>query len=268
MKSIYSIFVAAAFSSTLCAAAERYSLWPRRPAEIEQAQRLLQANKAAEAVQLLQPLISMDGIAGQEARQIVGSVNVGTYLSLRHPGAAVYTVKKGDNLAKIASAVHCPFELMMLLNGLVDPASMHVGQKLVYVPMKQQLEIVLPRREVLVWNGQTLVASYKLSAVEGVSGSVAEEQTSVSARDGYVAGGKIPAWSPMMGSSERSLVLGNGVVLSAGQGSGGKVLRMAQADLNELALLVGVGNPVTLVYKAADIPDAGQQIPAPAPVRK
>lgn len=263
MKSIYSIFVAAVLSSTFCAGAERYSLWPRRPAEIEQAQRLLQANKAAEAVQLLQPLISQDGIAGQEARKIVGSVNVSTYLSLRHPGVAVYTVKKGDVLVKIASAVHCPFEVMMLLNGLVDPASMHVGQKLVYVPMKQRLEISLPRREVLVWEGTTLVASYKLLSVGGVSGSVQEVQTTVSARDGYVAGEKLPAWSPMMGSSDRSLVLGNGVMLSAGQGAGGKVLRMAQEDLNELALLVGVGNQVTLVYKAAEIPDAGQQVPAP-----
>ena len=36
----------------------------------------------------------------------------------------------------------------------------------------------------------------------------------------------------------------------------GGCLRMAQADLNELALLVNTGSPVHIVRRAADIPEA------------
>ena len=263
MKSTYSIFAAAALCSTLCAAAERYSLWPRRPAEIEQARQLLHERRAEEAARLLLPLVDREGIAGREARKLMGAANVPAYLSLRHPGAAVYTVRRGDHLAKISAAVHCPYELMMLLNGIVDPASVQVGQKLVYVPMRQRLEINLPRREISVWDGTVLVASYDLKATDSPGvGSGADEETAVTRRDGYVDGGRLPAWSPLMACAERRLELANGVVLAGDARAGGKVMVMRQADLNELALLVAVGSPVNIVRGAADIPDAAPQQPS------
>ncbi len=260
MKSTLSIFAAAVLFSTLCTvcAAERYSLWPRRPAELEQARRLLKEHKAEEAVQLLQPLMAKEGIAGREARQIAGAANVPLYLSRRHPSAAVYTVRRGDHLAKVASSLRCPYELMMLLNGLVDPSAIHVGQKLVYVPMRQQVEINLPRREISVWDGSVLVASYNIGTVTGISGAAPEEDTKVTRREGYVDGGKVPAHSPLMVSANRTLELGNEIALLPVGKSAGKALLMQQADLNELALLVIEGTPVHITYTAADIPEAVQ----------
>ena len=61
MKSIYSIFVAGVFYSLLAsfaAAADNFSLWPRRPEELEQARRLMQEQKGGEAVLLLQPFLT------------------------------------------------------------------------------------------------------------------------------------------------------------------------------------------------------------------
>ena len=55
-------------------AADNFSLWPRRPDELEQARRLMQEQKGGEAVLLLQPFVTDDGIAGREARQICGRV--------------------------------------------------------------------------------------------------------------------------------------------------------------------------------------------------
>lgn len=257
MKSTLSIFVGAVLFSIACAtAAERYSLWPRRPAELEQARRLLKEHKGEDAVRLLQPLVDRDGIAGREARQMVGAANAPRYLSRRHPGAAVYTVRRGDYLAKVAATLHCPYELLMLLNGLVDPSAIHVGQKLVYVPMNQRVEINLPRRELSVWDGPVLVASYDIGNVEGMSAGVTEEETEVTRRDGFVEGGRVPAHSPLMVCANRTLALGNDVVLAATGKAAAKAVRMEQVDLNELALLVAEGTPVRITYTAADIPEA------------
>ena len=258
MKSTHLIFAAAVLYNSLCPApaAERYSLWPRRPAELEQARRLLREHKGDEAARLLQPLIGQEGIAGSEARQMVGAANIPLYLSLRHPAAAVYTVRRGDHLAKVSSALHCPYELLMLLNGLVDPSAIHVGQKLVYVPMKQRVEISLPRRELAVWDGPVLVASYSIRNAEGMNAGATEGETKVLRREGYLDGGKVPAHSPLMVCANRMLVLANGVSLAAPGKQAGNALRLDQADLNELALLVMEGTPVHITYTAADIPEA------------
>ena len=84
------IVVAGLFSQSLpLLAADNYSLWPRRPDELEQARQLMSEQKGGEAVLLLQPYVADEGIAGREARQICGRVNVPRYLSRMHPGAAV-----------------------------------------------------------------------------------------------------------------------------------------------------------------------------------
>lgn len=264
MKPTHLIFAAAALSSVLpSAAAERYSLWPRRPAEIEQARQLIREHRPEEAARLLLPLVGLDGIAGREARSLVGAVNAPRYLSRRHPAAAVYTVRRGDHLTKISTALRCPHELLMLLNGIVDPAAIHVGQRLVYVPMRLQMEINMPRREITVWDGETLVSSYSIAGVgqAAAAGPAAEEDATVSQRDGYVDGGKLPAWSPLMVCANRRIVLSNGMTLTDGAAAAGKALRLPQAHLNELALLVAVGSPVHIVQRAVDIPDAVQGRP-------
>lgn len=239
MTSISSILSAAVCFNllvTAALAADNYSLWPRRPAELEQARRLVREQKGAEAVRLLQPFIHDNGIAGREARQIVGSVNVQRYLSRRHPDARVYTVKPGDNVYKIAAAEKCPFELIMLLNGIVEPSGLRVGQKLVLVPMNCRAEINLEQREITVWDGETLVADYTLRAVEGKKTNSIDSR--VARRDGYLDGVKIPARSTQMLSSDRVLVLENGCIFADAQNVTGVALRMRQSEINELSLLL------------------------------
>lgn len=231
------------------AAADNYSLWPRRPAELEQARRLVREQKGAEAVHLLQPFIHDSGIAGREARQITGAVNVQRYLSRRHPDARVYTVKSGDNVFKIAAAEKCPVDLIMLLNGLVEPSGLRVGQKLVLVPMNCRMEIHPAQREICVWDGETLVADYTMDAAEAKT-AMAEGETMVSARDGYMEGSRLPQRSLQMASAERVLVLANGLTVSARESrrSSNGVCLPAK-DVNELALLLADGAAVSILNK-------------------
>lgn len=247
MKSIFSILsVAVCFNGLAAAAfaAENYSLWPRRPAELEQARRLVREQKGAEAVHLLQPYIRDNGIAGREARQITGSVNVQRYLSRRHPDARVYTVKPGDNVFKISAAEKCPFELIMLLNGIVEPAGLRVGQKLVLVPMNCRVEILPAQREMCVWDGENLVANYNVVPADDAEKYRGE--TRVAACEGYSEGARLPRRSAQIASSDRVLLLANGISISGGQNSSAQAWHMAQRDLNELSLLITADSPVMI----------------------
>lgn len=247
------------FESFPAFAEDNYSLWPRRPAELEQARRLVREQKLTEAADLLKPFVTEKGIAGREARQITGAVNVRRYLTRMHPRAAVYKVKRGENMAKLSHATRCPSDVIMLLNGIVEPSALKAGQKLVVVPMDLRLEIHPLQREVSVWDGSCLVASYSLAKVEGAGGS-GNEETSLLEREGYLQGSAVQKHSMQFLVSDRALHLGNGMYVAGGQRvKGSVVFRMEQRDLNELALLLGVGARVSIVrdedsFIAGDVP--------------
>ena len=226
--------------------ATNYSLWPRRPAELEQARSLLREQKLQQATELLQPFVAEKGIAGREARQITGAVNVRRYLSSEHPGASKYKVQRGDNLARIANKTSCPTDVIMLLNGLVEPSALKAGQVLVTVPRNLRMEIRPLQRELTVWDDRVLVAAYNVQSVE----RVAEKQnsaTQIKSRDGYVNGALLPRHSIQHLASDRGIVLENGWQLVSGEQQGGTVLRMDRRDLNELTLLMNVGCRVDIV---------------------
>lgn len=245
MKSIFLIFAVVVWCNSLAAyAAENYSLWPRRPAELEQARRLIGEQKLDEAVQLLSPYLSEKGIAGREARQIVGAVHVRKYLSRQHPGATVYQVQRGDTIAQIARKHQCPVDMVMLLNGIVEPSNIKMGQKLVIVPMRLRLEISLSRREAMVWDGDVLVADYDLVGVP--ERKMKEETTQLAVREGYVDGHRLSARAMSFGGSDRVLVLSNGIRLTASPNAEGDCILMEQRDLNELALLLAPKAEVAL----------------------
>ena len=252
MKLIFLIFVVAGLYSGFAPvrATDNFSLWPRRPEALEQARSLMQEQKGGEAVLLLQPYVADEGIAGREARQICGRVNVPRYLSRMHPGAVVYTVRKGDNMARIATAQRCPQDVIMMLNGIVDPSALKIGQKLVVIPMRLRMEIRPLQREVSVWDGPQLVADYQIESMDDIPPAQQKTTTvELKAREGYLEGLAVPVRSPKYPSSERVLLLSNGMVLTNGQNGHGSIkLRMEQKDLNELAMMLDCGNEVKIIY--------------------
>lgn len=246
------------FAAVACAAERNYSLWPRRPAELEQARRLIRSGQEDEALSLLAPYVGESGIAGREARQITSAVNTRRYLTRQHPKAQVVTVKRGDTLASIAGACHCPADVIMMLNGIVQPSSLKIGQKLVVVPMDLRVEIHPAQREVSVWDGATLVADYNLTEISAPA-KQENEETVVSARNGYLGDNRIPARSPHFSSSDKTLSLENGQTLYSSQRVEGAGYRMETKDLNELAMLVAAGARVSIVWDAETYtPSAGR----------
>lgn len=234
------------FSLSVLAGESDYSLWPRRPAELEQARNLLREQKLDEALELLRPFVSESGIAGREARQISGSINVRRYLSQRHPGSTTHVVRRGENLARIAASVKCPVDVIMLLNGIVTPSDLKAGQQLVVVPMNLRVELHLLQREITVWDGKEFVVAYNILSVERLPLD-ANAETTVQHRDGYVNGAQVSRRSTQFLISDRALVLSNGVHIVSSQRGGEPMVLMDSRDLNELTLLMGVGGRVSII---------------------
>lgn len=249
MTSISTILSVAVLSSmALVRATEEdgFSLWPQRPAELEQARLLVAEQKLEDAVSVLQPFVQEKGIAGREARQITGSINVRRYLSRSHPRAAVHRVKRGETLARIAASRACPTDVIMLLNGMVEPSNLKAGQELVVVPMDLRMEIHPLQRELTVWDGKVLVAAYNILSVENFNGK-GNTETEVLSRDGYVNTTPVPKRSTQFLGSDRGMQLANGMALASETRGRGCVMRMDRKDLNELTLLLGVGGRVSVV---------------------
>lgn len=248
MKLMHLILSVAVFCSTCFPlfAQTNYSLWPRRPEELEKARLLLGQQKWGEAAYLLQPFIFDDGVSGREARKIVSRINIVRYLSRMHPSSSVYVVKPGDTLPKIATQTKCPVDLLMLYNGIVVPSSLKVGQKLVYIDMNLRMEIYPGLSEITVWDGDALVASYPIVSLRGIDKIGEEkEEIRVTARESYIQGKKLPRSAAQCIVANKQIRLSNGLVIAGPNGAGNKILSLAQADINELALLIREDNSVT-----------------------
>lgn len=254
MKSIFlTLSVAVCFNCLFCNAsfAQNYSLWPKRPPEIERARALVQNQQFDDAVELMQTYVKAEGVVGREARKITASVNTRKYLSRLHPAASIYTVRAGDTLTRIVNTTHCPSEVIMLLNGIVDPSALKAGQKLVVVKADLRVEVYPAQQEICVWDEDVLVASYDIeSSTLPLNGK--SIQTKVSAREGYINGEALPLRSTHFLGSDRVLKLDGGGAICGSHILPGAVIKLAPPDMNELALLVSVGAQVFIYDSAPD----------------
>lgn len=270
MRLIFSILSVAVCCNLFSAAAQdNYSLWPRRPDELQQARRLISEGRTDAALDLLRPFINRHGLAGREARRLVSSVRTRLYLTPRHPRARTHTVRRGENIERIATAYHSSTEFIMFLNGLLNPSNLGSGQHLRVAPSDLRAEIHLVDREVSLWDGRSLVAVYDM-VPSHFDTSEKNAETSVQSIEGEIHGTRIPRSSALFACSNRVLHFVNGMLLRPPSFSPTRTvpsIEMQARDLNELSLLLGRGCRVSIVANESSFdPFAEQQTPpSPAP---
>lgn len=266
MKSTSLILSAAVFCSTLATAQENYSLWPRRPAELEQAQRLIRQQEYDQALELLTPFLHKSGLTGHESRHLAASIRTRRYLSERHPRAHTHTVRRGENIERIASANKSSRDLLILINNMIDPSDLKVGQKLLIIPQDLRAELQLAEREISVWDGQTLVAVYDVTpSQELLAAGTGNEETQLRDREGETNGARVPRSSALFPACDRRLKLANGISLTGAEGSPkGMSVQLRQRELNELSLLLGAGARVSIVRDAKSFDPFPPEAPPPA----
>lgn len=249
MKSI-SLTLSAAVCFNLIASpladAQNFSLWPKRPPEIEQARRLVRLAQYDKAVELLKPFTEAEGVVGREARKITAAVQVPRYLTRRNPYASIYTVRSGDTLHRIVASTQCPAEMIMLLNGMADPSALKAGQRLVVVKMNLRAEVYPQMRELCVWDDESLVASYDIDSLK-LPASSKNIKSTVENKEGSIESGTLPRRSTQYLSSRRTLRLSQGLAICSAPCNATSCIRMKPADVNELALLLSVGSELVIV---------------------
>jgi len=249
MKSISLILSVAACCNLSVAKAQSYSLWPKRPPEIEQARRMVRSKELDKAVEVLRPFVTQPGVVGREARKITAAVQVPVYLSRKNPYASVYTVRAGDTLHRIVNTTYCPVEVIMMLNGIVEPSALKAGQKLVVTKMDLRAEVYPKMRELCVWDGDELVASYDVESLS-ISATTQNVKTKVEAREGIVDGDTLARRSTRYLASQRLLKLADGSSIGAADNTRMPTIVLSAADVNELSLLLSVGAEVLIVNEA------------------
>ena len=143
MRLISLILSVTAFCNAWASGQENYSLWPRRPAELEQAQALIRKHDYDQAIRLLTPFLYKNSLSGHEARQLVSDIRVRDYLSPKHPRIRIHTVRRGENVERIATAYKSAGDLIILINAMLDPSDLKVGQRLLVAPMDLSAELNL-----------------------------------------------------------------------------------------------------------------------------
>ncbi len=243
-------------SATVCcsflisaAAQQNFSLWPRRPAELEQARILIRNGDTDAAVQLLRPFINKQGLAGHEARQLTGAIRIRLYLSPRHPRIRTHTVRRGENIERIAAAYNSSAEFITLVNALMNPSALRAGQHLRVAPTDLRAEIHLASREISLWDGSSLVAVYDFIPSH-TNSNAPNTETSIQSMEGELNGARIPRSSALFVCSNRILHLANGMLIHAASynpPNNSPGIEMKTRDINELSLLVRKGSRVSII---------------------
>lgn len=247
MKSISLILSATVFFSATLSAQENYSLWPRRPVELEQAQVLLRKKEYGEMLKCLAPFIYKSGPAGHEARRMVSAVRVPRYLTAAHPRAHTHTVRRGDNIERIANTCKMSSDLLVLVNAMLEPSALRVGQKLTVFTQDLRAELHVAAHELTVWDGRDLVAAYDVSPSSDLAAG-ANTETRVRDREGELHGARVPRSSALYTTANRLLRLADGTLITGGDTAGKpRMVKMQQKDVNELSLLLGAGARVSIV---------------------
>ncbi len=224
------------------------SPWPRRPEVLDQARLLAIDERYAEATDKLRPYLSHAGVAGSDIRRVYSSLMMRLYMNREHPKAFVYTVQSGDHLRRIAQKTNCSPGLLMLINGIIDPARLRVGQKLVALPLQLHIVVYEQESEIALWDDDTMLASYPLEKKEGnILPSALERR--VSTVSSYRSGKKLRTHLNVTG--DRVVEISGGIYIAGEQklNDAFAVYRLPQELLNEWAFFILKDTPVSIVAK-------------------
>lgn len=229
-----------------------FSLWPKRPPELIQARRLIQANRRAEAIPLLEKAAGDTGPGGFEAAQLLGNLRLDTLLT---PGGSplqkVYKVRSGDSIIKIASREQTQPDLIMQLNSLADPGRLSIGQELWILPLNFTLVINTKSRIATLMDGDQLLNSWKILAVKDSAPN--SSSTTLKSEIASANGSPVTTQSPLFGAAQKALILAErGLKIEAMPQNGAPAnpgFFLSSQDVNEISLLMRPGNKVEIIRK-------------------
>ena len=218
--------------------------------------------------QLLPILDRVPESARATVQETVGRLSVALFVSPRPAkGKVVYVVKSGDSLSKIAAKFNCPALLIEKANGIEDAAKIRVGQSLVF-PDRPAFSVLVSKSR----NTLTVLLDGKLFKHYAV-GTGAQARTPAGtfkvvdkiAEPPWWPGDGTPVvrygdpknilgthWLALEATGDTPRVRGYGIhgtwdESTIGRQSSAGCVRMRNADVAEVFMLLPRGTPVTIV---------------------
>lgn len=226
---------------------ENYSLWPRRPETLTEARRLMDKGQDADAVKMLQPLVSEGGVVGREAKDLIGHLRIRQVLDPNGPDVKKYTVRRGDAWILMSKRLKCSQAMLIHLNGLMDVPLLQVGASFKYRPLDFHLVINVPEKEISLYEGGNFLKSYPIQAIKdtgkkNIETKIKEERSSRTIYEKKYA------------SSDKSLILDAGgyVIEPKTEPLRSPGFYLNRQDCNELSLLTRQGNKVSIIREKGE----------------
>jgi len=187
--------------------------------------------------------------SGDEARRILGEMNMDRILSLDEmANKKVYKVKSGDSILAIASREKTNLDVMMLLNNLTQFEQIHPGDEFIVMELDFRIEINAERELLTLSQGDEFVKQYRIQKMDIDEGSN-RFRTKIAGKSGgrrySPNSSKYRSASKVLGLSGTSLQIRG---MTDAEEEGGQVIYLTRSDMEELAMLLRVGNEVVIRY--------------------
>lgn len=230
-----------------------------KPGEIafDRARELLATGQFGEAREKLEFLVGVypSSPSASEARRILGELNLDDLLSTEvMEGKMMYEVKSGDNFTRIAQIHDTTLDCIMHMNGLQRIDKLFPGDELVLLPLNFNVKIDVPRKLLSLYREGRLLKSYDLLHAKARDGG-GVLRSRIGQKIGLLeSGGRV---SPVKFESYRNarkvLILDHrGLqlreVMEIEEEDQGRGFFLSRADMEELALLLRVGNEVEVRF--------------------
>jgi hypothetical protein len=232
--------------------------------EFNRALELLALGEIDEARQKLLLIENLypDSLHAPEARRILGNINLDEILSVGNmANKKIHRVAPGEGYLRIANANDTTLDAIMFLNGLTEFDSLHVGDELVVMPLNFKLVIDLSRNRVELYHPDhekkehVFTRDYPILKSTWNARGSGSRQLKISRKSGELGERTLPPTHPDYRHARKVLGIrtGNAMLQLRPLPEGSvdelpRALFLAGPDMEELAMLMRIGNEVELKW--------------------
>ena len=188
--------------------------------------------------------------AAPECKRILGEMNLDDLLSPEQmEGKSVYKVRRGDSFLGIVAKNDTTLDCLMHLNGLMGIDRLHPGDELIVMPLNLRVIIDPVDSALSLWDEGRFLKEYQLAHCD--TGTVkAGARTRIEGKTGVLDGARVgPAMDGYRGADKVITLAVGGLSIRpmpADGGEAGKGIYLSAPEVEELALVLRVGNEVEI----------------------
>ncbi len=195
---------------------------------------------------------------GPEARRILGEINLDEILTVENmTNKKIHKVAPGEGYLRVATANETTLDCIMFLNGLTEMGSLHAGDELIVMPLDFKLVVDLDKKRVELFHRDdekkehVFAKDYPIQNQDTRRVRSGVHQSKISRKLGELNGRSYPPThsnyrhaTKVLGFTLRNIYLQFRPVPAADAEDPGQGIFLKPSDMEELSMLIRVGNEV------------------------